>query len=83
LRALYSKRLQQSFRALANNEREFLLGVRCWNSREALNSETTEGLWHTNQGYEEIHLPVGYVGLVRSVRAKDNNRQSTCGQEGE
>ena len=26
--------------------------------------------------YEKIDLPVGYVGLVRSVRAKDNDCQS-------
>jgi hypothetical protein len=31
--------------------------------------------------YEKIDLPVGYVGLVRSVRAKDNDCQSACRKE--
>src|SRR4029077_9231810 len=31
--------------------------------------------------YEKTDLSVGYVGLVRSVRAKDNNCQSACGEK--
>jgi hypothetical protein len=31
--------------------------------------------------YEKNDLPVGYVGVVRRVRAKDNDRQSACRKE--
>jgi hypothetical protein len=43
--------------------------------------EATEWLPDTITWYEKLHLPLGYVGLVRCVRTKDHNRQPACGQE--
>jgi len=31
--------------------------------------------------YRKIDLPIGYVGVVRGMRTKDDSYQSTCGKE--
>jgi hypothetical protein len=49
--------------------------------RRTVSGEATEWLPDTIMWYEKLHLPVGYVGLVRGVRTKDNNRQSACGEK--
>jgi hypothetical protein len=45
--------------------------------RRTVGKEATEWLPDTIKWYEKIDLPVGYVGLVHRMRAKDNDCQST------